>query len=311
MLSFSYSISLQLRETLNTINRLRSQILVVPLPQKTEIKLVWEGIAIRTWATLSLSGLDAPKHEVATILANPVRPTHAIARILGVRRAYDVIHSEWRANPKQVSLPALEELFRLSYPDKPSGFSSVEQPVKELLTYLDAQEDHPVIQAAIAHIHILTIPGFTDPGVFARLTHYLFLTKYGYDIRGYITPERVWQTDETTYTRLLTDYRSDQTITQWIEYIAQSMQTNLESLLADIQESRFHIEYPASFWELSDRQKEIMRLMDNPQVSITNRHIHKRFKVSQITASRDLARLTSLGLLYPHGKGRSVYYTKI
>ena len=311
MLSFSYTSTLQLRETLNTINRLRSQILVLPLPQKTEIKLVWEGIAIRTWATLSLSGLDAPKHEVATILANPVKPTRAIARILGVRRAYDIIHAEWRANPKPVSVAALEELFQLCYPESHNGFSTIDQSVKELLTYLDVQEEHPVIQAAIAHMHILTIPGFTDPGVFARLTHYLFLTKYGYDIRGYITPERVWQTDETTYARLITEYQREHTLTQWIEYIAQSMATNLESILSDIQESRFHIEYPASFWELSDRQKEIMRLMETPQTAITNRQVHKRFKVSQITASRDLSRLTSLGLLYPHGKGRSVYYTKI
>jgi len=35
------------------------------------------------------------------------------------------------------------------------------------------------------------------------------------------------------------------------------------------------------------------------------------FKVSQITASRDLSKLGALGLLFIHGKGRSVYYTKI
>lgn len=311
MLSFSYTISLQLRETLTVINRLRTQILSLPLPPKTETKLIWEGIAIRTWATLSLAGLTAPKHEVATILANPVKQTRTIARILGLRRAYDIIHTEWRANPRPVSMTTLEILFSLSYPDEPGRFSSIEPAIKELLTYLDAQEEHPVVQAAIAHMHILTIPEFPDPGIFARLTHYLFLAKYGFDLRGYVTPERVWQTDESAYTRLIDTYRRQHTLTQWIEYIAQSMQTNLETILTDIQESRFHIEYPASFWELSDRQKEIMRFMDTPQAAITNRQVHKRFKVSQITASRDLSRLTSLGLLYPHGKGRSVYYTKI
>jgi Fic family protein len=147
--------------------------------------------------------------------------------------------------------------------------------------------------------------------VFARLVHYLFLAKYGFDIRGYVTAERVWQDDTATYTRLIDAYIKDHTLTRWLEYIAQSMQTTLETTLTDIQESRFHIEYPASFWELSDRQKEILKCMENPQASMTNRQVHKRFKVSQITASRDLSRLTSLGLLYPHGKGRSVYYTKI
>jgi Fic family protein len=160
-------------------------------------------------------------------------------------------------------------------------------------------------------MHILTIPHLTEPGLFARLTHYLFLAKYGFDIRGWVTPDRVWQTDEATYTRLIDAYSRDHTLTQWLEYMAQSTQTNLETILTDIRESRFHIEYPAAFWELSDRQKEILKLMDTPDTSMTNRKVHKRFKVSQITASRDLSKLTALGLLYPHGKGRSVYYTKI
>jgi DNA-binding transcriptional ArsR family regulator len=311
MLSFSYTIALQLRETLNTVNRLRTQILALPLSPKTETKLIWEGVAIRTWATLSLAGLDAPKHEVATILANPVGKTRAITTILGLRSAYNVIHDQWRANPRPVSLPALETVFTLIYPRDTRSFARIEPSLKELLSYLDTKEEHPVVQAAIAHMHILTIRELPEPGVFARLVHYLFLAKYGFDIRGYVTAERVWQDDTATYTRLIDAYIKDHTLTRWLEYIAQSMQTTLETTLTDIQESRFHIEYPASFWELSDRQKEILKCMENPQASMTNRQVHKRFKVSQITASRDLSRLTSLGLLYPHGKGRSVYYTKI
>lgn len=311
MLSFSYTIALQLRETLNTVNRLRTQILTLPLTSKTETKLIWEGIAIRTWATLSIAGLEAPKHEIATILANPVKATLAVTTIVGLRNAYDFIHAEWRANPRPVSLSAFETLFFFSYPKNTRLFSLIEPSLKELLSYLNAQEEHPIIQAGIAHMHILASPDLPEPGLFARLVHYLFLAKYGFDIRGYATPERIWQTDMATYKRLTETYTQDHGLTQWLEYIAQSMQTNLETILADIQESRFHIEYPASFWELSDRQKEILRIMDSPEAAITNRHIHKRFKVSQITASRDLSKLTSLGLLYPHGKGRAVYYTKI
>ncbi len=46
-------------------------------------------------------------------------------------------------------------------------------------------------------------------------------------------------------------------------------------------------------------------------MTITNKKVQKLFKVSQITASRDLAKLASVGLLFTHGKGRSVYYTKV
>ncbi len=311
MLSFSYTIALNLRDTLNTVNRLRAQILTLPIPPKTEAKLAWEGTAIRTWATLTLAGYTVPKHEVATILANPVGKTRAITTILGLRKSYDFIHSEWRANPRPIRMSTLEILCSFIYPDTPNLFPAIEPSLKELLAYLAAEEEHPVIQAGIAHMHILTIPEVTAPGLLARLIHYLFLAKYGFDIRGWITPERVWQTDEAVYSRLLAAYQRDHTLTQWLEYITQSMTANLETILSDIKESRFHIEYPAAFWEMSDRQKEILTLMDVPGATITNRQVHKRFHVSQITASRDLAKLTSLGLLYPHGKGRAVYYTKI
>jgi hypothetical protein len=311
MPAFSYTISLQLHETLRIINRVRSHILSLPLPPKTETKLAWEGTAIRTWATLSLAGYTVPKHEIATILANASHPTRGIASIPGMRNAYTYIHDQWRANPRPVTLSAMETLFSFCYPQVPHSFSPIETSLKELLTFVSAQEEHPVIQAAIAHMHILTLTDLPDPGLFARLVHYLFLAKYGYDIRGWVTPERVWQTDAATYDRLIATYRRDQTLTGWIDYIAQSMQTNLETLLSDITQSRFHIEYPPSFWTLSDRQKDILSLMDTPGAAITNRQVHTRFKVSPITASRDLAKLTSLGLLYPHGKGRAVYYTKI
>jgi len=271
MLSFSYTIALQLRETLNNTNRLRTQILILPLTPKTEIKLIWEGIAIRTWATLSIAGLNAPKHEVATILANPTGATGAITTILGVRSAYDFIHSQWRANPRPVSISAMETLFDITYPRDTRSFALIEPSLKELLSYLAAEEEHPVIQAGIAHMHILTMSELPEPGVFARLVHYLLLAKYGFDVRGWVTPERVWQADKETYTRLTATYQRDHTLTQWLEYIAQSMQTNLETLAADIMESRSHIEYPTAFWELLDRQREILKLMDPPDASITNR----------------------------------------
>ncbi len=66
-----------------------------------------------------------------------------------------------------------------------------------------------------------------------------------------------------------------------------------------------------SYFELNDRQTSILNMLDLPQGSITNRKIQKAYKVSQITASRDLAKLTTLGFLFSHGKGRSVYYTKV
>lgn len=65
-----------------------------------------------------------------------------------------------------------------------------------------------------------------------------------------------------------------------------------------------------SLWKLNDRQKKILDIMENPELKITNKIVQKQFGISQITASRDLAKMVNLGVLLPHGKGRSVFYTK-
>src|SRR5512143_2722467 len=108
MLSFAYTKDLQLHEILRDIDRLRSQILTLPIPVKTEYKLQWEALAIRIWSTLALSEYDVPKQYVTAILAHPTRPTRSVTMIQAQRAVYDYIHASWRANPKPVNLTAIE-----------------------------------------------------------------------------------------------------------------------------------------------------------------------------------------------------------
>lgn len=311
MLSFDYTADLQLEDTLRHIDQIRTRILTHPLPPASELKLQWEGTTIRCWATLALAGHNIPKHHVATILAHPGRPTRATATLTHIRAAYDSIHASWRANPKPISFNSLQALFATDPHMLPTDFTRLESEISELLEYISQEKAHPVIQAAIAHIHLLTLGNPADTGISARLTHYLLLAKYGYDVRGFATPERVWLSDARTYFRLMEDYRSSHHLNPWLSYIAESMRRSLELLVSDIESDRFHIEFPQVFWKLTDRQKEIARVLSTPQTTITNKQVQKRFRVSQITASRDLSRLAALGILYPHGKGRSVYYSKI
>ncbi|OGK57462.1 hypothetical protein A3H83_03340 [Candidatus Roizmanbacteria bacterium RIFCSPLOWO2_02_FULL_39_8] len=61
---------------------------------------------------------------------------------------------------------------------------------------------------------------------------------------------------------------------------------------------------------LNSRQREIIQMLEDPKSRITNKQVQKKFSVSQITASRDLAKLTIVGVLFSHGKGRSTWYSK-
>lgn len=310
MISFSYTENAQQAETLATIDQLRAAILALPISIKSEQKLAWESMAIRIWATLGLSNYIMPKQYVATILAHPPKPTRSVQMILTMRQVYNYIHTTWRANPKPITISVFETIFQMLQ-QKSEKFSLYEDPCKELLEYLASGKEHPVLQAAIAHIHILTIPHSVIPGLFARAVHSLYLSKYGYDMRGYSYPEHNWYSDKATYTRLGQLYLTDHSLNTWLSFITESMRDHMEALAADMQASRFHMDVPPSFWQIHDRQKKLLTLMEAPDTAMTTKKVQKLFKISQITASRDLTRLASLGLLCPHGKGRSVFYSKI
>ncbi len=302
MITFSYTITLQLQTTLRDIDALRARILTYPMPPKTEQKLAWEATAIRIWATLALSGRKVPSREIATILSHPVKPTRALQTIYAIRDIYTAIHTNWRGNPKPLTSSGWEDLFPNSI---------LHTVPAELFSYLQTESEHPVIQAGLAHAYIFMESREEDADITARLMHYLLLAKYGYDIRGLAAPEQAWQHDESTYHKLAGASRTAPNLNLWLEFIVDSMHDHLGTLYKNISTTHFHIEFPPAFWNLTERQKEIMQYLAPPHATITNRIAKKRFHISPITASRDLAKLTTLGLIYPHGKGRSIYYTKI
>jgi Fic family protein len=177
---------------------------------------------------------------------------------------------------------------------------------------LQAGSENPVIQAGVAQIQLVTLAPFTDGnGRTARLLALLFLYKAGFDFRGLLVLEEYFRRDLAAFQEATESVSKNQNLTFWLEYFAKGVETQLEKALEDIASSRFKTHLPASFWNLNDRQKEILSILEQPGSTITNKKVQQLFKISQITASRDLSRLASLGLIFVNGKGRSTYYTKI
>ena len=144
------------------------------------------------------------------------------------------------------------------------------------------------------------------------LASLLFLYKYGCDFRGFLAYETEWAQEENNYKENKKRALSAGNFTLWLEYFAGCILKQADSLVQSIEKPKTQtLDLRTSFWELNERQKSILNYLDSPLGTITNRQIQKRFKTSQITASRDLAKLTNLRYLFSHGKGRSVYYTKI
>jgi Fic family protein len=94
----------------------------------------------------------------------------------------------------------------------------------------------------------------------------------------------------------------------WLLFFAQSMHTHLGYVLKKLHTPQRAIHTNHTI--LTQRQRTILHLLDNPEAIITNKTVQTHCRVSQITASRDLGKLASLLLIAPHGKGRSVSYTR-
>lgn len=312
MLNISYNLSWRLKDYLSKIENFRVRIALTPISPKTKLKLRWEAVLNRIYYSLRLSGNPLERTDVIRLLSKslPKKIQKREQETIRYKRALDYLLENWLGANKIVSVQDLITLHGIIGSGK---LSKPKQELQNLLNYLQARQENPIIQSAIVNIELSKMHAFTDKNEsFSLLAPYLFLYKGGFDFRRFLSVETEFGQDHNYYKQNYNLAINASTLTLWLEYFSKSILTQLEKVYQSIIKPTLILkEMAESFFEFNDRQKSILNLLDQPQASITNRKIQKAYKVSQITASRDLAKLTLLGFLFSHGKGRSVYYTKI
>ena len=312
MVDLSYNLSSSLTESLQKIDNLRRKILLTPLSAKTETRLRWEAIINRIYWSLVLSTNPLTKAEMVKLLISDHRKkrlTPDEQEVINYKKALDYISQNWLVTSDRITPKVVVTLHDLACPGQLQGS---EAPLKQVLDYLQASSENPVVQAGVAQIQLITLAPFSDGnGRTARLLALLFLYKAGFDFRGLLVLEEYFRRDLAAFRQTTENVSKSQSLTLWLEYFAQGVAAQLEKVLEDLTLQRSHLDLPASFWNLNDRQKEILTMLDQPDSTITNKKVQKKFRVSQITASRDLSRLANLELIFARGKGRSIYYTKV
>ena len=311
MLNISYTLSPKLKEDLYEIEHLRRQILLTPLSPKTELKLRWEAILNRTYSSLNIAGNSLKRTEMLKLLAETVHKKirQEEQEVLKYKAALNYISQEWLVSANPVDTQALIDLHKII------GNGKLRVPRAELqylLDYLQARSENPIIQAGIVNIEIEKMRPFSENNkLISHLASLLFLYKYGYDFKGFLSYETEWVENSNNFKENYERALNATSLTLWLEYFASCILKQAELIVQSLALPKSAIlELRESFWKLQDRQKSILSYLDSPQASITNKKVQKRYKISQITASRDLAKLTSLGFLFSHGKGRSVYYSR-
>jgi len=315
MLPLAYTQSVELKNTLHDIDMLRSELLSIPLSPKNNTRLRWESKATRIYSSLALAQHLLSRGQVVKILGSKTKHIPSEYRdVLSYKKALEYIEDTWSANTRPVTTSIITTIASLALPRNVEAIDramiSKEPEIRATLEYLETQVDHPVIQAGIALCLFTTSASLlADAGVTARLVTYMYLCKYGYDCRGLMTIEKQWLSSGASYEMAIANHEKQGSLNHMLMYIAQTIEQNLKERIQDVTASKLHQDFPAAFWELSDRQKIIIRELEEPTSSMTNKKVQQLFSISQITASRDLTKLATLGLVTSHGKGRSVSYT--
>lgn len=278
MISLSFNLSSGIKTRLTQIDTFRRDILLTPLTQTKLLELQWNARQTYLTSWESLLG----KHRVSTAK---------------LTIAFDHIRQAWTGSPVSVSTGVIAPLAKLLASHGAAGSDT-----EKVLAYLDSDNIHPILQAAIAHLNFA-------PSPLACLVSLIYLARRGYDGNWMVCIDQFWPSHQDSYRSILGQSQNAPSITPWLEFYCHAAvhQYGLAhgALLHQTAETSKGI------WTLSDRQKNILGLLESPEISITNRAVQKRFTISQVTASRDLAKLVALNLLYVHGHGRSTHYTRV
>jgi hypothetical protein len=317
MANLTFTLSNKLIGELEMIENLRKKILLFPLSVRSEIRTRWEALIDKTYWSMALIDDLVFKKDIARILKTTSTKKRNITekRVAELNDVFNFIYYEWLASSSPITVNTLKKIYELGCKDERPGPAISKSDEKELaktLAYIQTGSDHPIIKAGIIQIQILdTMPFRYANSRMSRLASYLFLYKHYYDLRQLLILEEYYRQDIVSFNQAIESATKGNNLTLWLEYFAHGVSSQAQKILNELKEGLSTPTLPVSYFRLNERQKKIMALVQKPNLVITNKKAQEMFGVSQITASRDLAKMASLSLLLAHGKGRGVYYTRI
>lgn len=311
MVNISYTESIPLKTALRKIDLRRSELLLSVISPENEIYLRWISIIERVYYALSLTNSPLTKGDVTKVLNDLINHPFSMEEqdAFNFKKALDMINEKWISSKKHINISDITELNQKLNQGK---LNIKADDLTHSLSYFQNSNEHPVIQAGLAHYQIYALSSANNRNTrFSSLISYLFLYKEGYDFRGLLIIDDYLRRNYADYILNLDQAVQTGAQTIWLEFFSKAVLTSLDKSLERINKDNSEALSSPLAQTLTQRQKEILSLLDNPESSINNRQVQKIFKISQITASRDLSKLASLLLIFPHGKGRSIYYTKV
>lgn len=311
MKAFSYTKTPYLLDQIEKTEELRKKLLLTPLSHKDISFFRWQALVSRIHYSFMLKGTVRDKKAIEELL-QPHSLVHATSiqkEMIRFKKTIDTMYYNWLVTTQPVTIASLQEIHDSLY----SEHLRLDQ--SELhynLRYIQTNPDNPLVQAGLAYIIFLSHSQISKEAPLMSFTApLLFLYKAGYDYRQFLVLEEYFSQNSDRYHRLISESIRDANVTGWLEFVVEGTEYQLNKLLTNISSKDYNMESAHALLDLNERQKAILASLDEPGSKISNKIIQKTYKISPITAARDLAKLSNLGFLFPIGKGRSTYYTKV
>lgn len=301
MANNSFTITASIKAKLAKIDLLRTEILIIPASPRFQTKIRSNTNLAHIEGWINITNQPYSKEELKNILSKyqAKNDNPQVGKVLDYKKALGFVRENWTAAKEA---PIFETVRELS--DILDVNCGNRQTVEPILTYLNDEHIHPVIQAALAHLAFY-------PSRLSYLISLLYLARAGYDMNGWLSLEDCWAQNKDSYQSTIQKANESQSSTVWIDFFCQAMvvqMTHIKSLF----EAKYS-EKPTSSKlarRLNDRQMAILEYIEQSDQPVTNREVQSEFNITQITASRDLGKLSLLGVITSQGGGRSTSYTR-
>ncbi|OGH12952.1 MAG: hypothetical protein A2776_00560 [Candidatus Levybacteria bacterium RIFCSPHIGHO2_01_FULL_40_10] len=305
MKTFSYLVSPTAKKELEKVDITRAKMLLTLIAPKKEIRIRFESLVDVISSSLRLSGKSALEREIISVIKDK-KETNLSTLITEIKKVHDFLRYFVYLSEEKIESRTVIQILDLLNAKK----KIKQQKVEEIIDFLSINPDHAIVQAALLFILISReLPQDNDNIKISTILSKVFLYSQAYDFRGMINLEEFFLSDLINLEKKLKNAGEGDNLSEFIEFYIQALSIQAERSLVFIQK-RSNGQETDVLTKLSERQIKIFSLFDIPDVKITNRIVQREFGVSQITASRDLAKLFTLGLIYQKGRGRSVYYVK-
>lgn len=198
----------------------------------------------------------------------------------------------------------------------PPAATDVPQLVSELMDWLQAYEGPAAVGSALAHLRLAAIHPFEDGnGRTARILASLVMYRAGFQAPQFTSLEEWWGRHVASYYAAFAclgeswDDGADVTAFVDAHVGAQAQQVEALSLRQSVDHAVWTLLEDIARHDLRLAPRVTHALYDAFHArSITNRYYRGLAEVSTVTASHDLAKLSTAGMLEPRGAGRSSHY---